>query len=52
MLILLNKTWYHYCAMDGGTVASLKSAESIGRYYNGNIKSRFDCRTNPVPTYN
>jgi KTSC domain len=38
MLILLNNTWYHYCEIDAGTVASLLSAESLGRFYNANIK--------------
>jgi len=51
MLIKLQATWYHYCAIDDGTVTALKSAESVGRYYNNNIKGRFDCRTNPVPLY-
>ena len=51
MLIQLQKTWYHYCSIDNGTVEALKSAEFVGRYYNSNIKGRFDCRTNPVPTY-
>jgi len=56
MLILLNKTWYHYCEIDAGTVSSLIRADSIGRYYNANIKGTgkdgpFDCRTHKVPTY-
>ena len=51
MLINLKETWYHYCAIDGGTVSALKAAESVGRCYNSNIKGRFDCRTNPVPLY-
>lgn len=51
MLIKLQQSWYHYCAIDGGTISALKAAESVGRYYNSNIKGRFDCRTNPVPTY-
>jgi hypothetical protein len=51
MLIKLQATWYHYCSIDSRTVEALKSAESVGRHYNANIKGRFDCRTNPVPTY-
>src|SRR4051812_12595051 len=44
MLILLKSTWYHYCSIDPGTVASLTSADSNGRFYNANIKGQFDCR--------
>jgi KTSC domain len=56
MLILLNTTWYHYCEIDAGTVASLISADSVGRFYNANIKGTgedgpFDCRTHKVPNY-
>jgi KTSC domain len=51
MLISLNGTYYHYRAIDAGTVASLMSADSMGRYYNAAIKSRFDCRLNRVPNY-
>jgi len=50
MLILLKDTWYHYCEIDERTVASLISADSVGRYYNASIKGTskdgpFDCRT-------
>jgi hypothetical protein len=51
MLIKLNETWYHYCAIDAGTVDGLKNTESMGRYFNGSIKGHFDCRTNPPPKY-
>jgi len=56
MLILLKNTWYHYCEIDAGTVASLISAQSVGRYYNANIKGTgkngpFDCRTHKMPNY-
>lgn len=56
MLILLKNTWYHYCEIDAGTVASLISAPSVGRYYNSNIRGTgsvgpFDCRTHKVPNH-
>jgi hypothetical protein len=51
MLISLNRIYYHYCEIDSGTVAALISAESMGRYYNGSIKGRFDCRAHRVPQY-
>jgi hypothetical protein len=51
MLINLAGTYYHYCEIDSGTVATLMSAESMGRFYNSAIKGRFDCRTHRVPAY-
>ena len=56
MLILLNKTWYHYCEIDPVTVSALIGANSVGRFYTANIKGTgfdgpFDCRTHKVPTY-
>src|SRR3989442_15275819 len=44
MLINLNGTYYHYCEIDNSTVVSLLAADSMGRFYNANIKGQFDCR--------
>ena len=51
MLISLNGTYYHYCAIDADTISSLLSAPSMGRLFNSEIKGRFDCRVNRVPSY-
>ncbi len=51
MVIGLQGTYYHYCEIDPSTVAALRGAESMGRYFNANIKGRFDCRTRRVPAY-
>ena len=51
MLISLNGTFYHYCEIDPGTVSSLLTAPSMGRFYNANIKGDFDCRVHRVPGY-
>jgi hypothetical protein len=51
MIIGLQGTYYHYCEIDAGTVAALRGAESMGRFFNSNIKGRFDCRTHRVPAY-
>jgi hypothetical protein len=51
MLISLNGTFYHYCAIDAGTVSSLLSAPSMGQFYNASIKGSFDCRVHQVPGY-
>lgn len=51
MVILLKETWYPYCGIDAGTVEGLKKAESMGRFFNSNVKSKFDCRVTPAPKY-
>jgi hypothetical protein len=51
MLINLSGTYYHYCEIDNGTVTTLMSAESMGRFYNLAIKGRFDCRMHRIPNY-
>jgi hypothetical protein len=57
MLIKLNDTWYHYCAVDRSSVDNLIHASSVGAYYNQNFRSQgtvrgpFDCRDHPVPDY-
>ena len=57
MLIRLNETWYHYCAVDRASVDNLIHASSVGTYYNQNFRSQgpvhgpFDCRDRPVPDY-
>lgn len=57
MLIKLNETWYHYCAVDLPSVDNLIRAGSVGKYYNQHFRSQgpvhgpFDCRDHPVPDY-
>ncbi|MDP3600956.1 MAG: KTSC domain-containing protein [Bosea sp. (in: a-proteobacteria)] len=57
MLINLEGVYYHYCALDAVTYRDLLNADSMGRYYNANIRSRgaqrgrFDCRDHPVPRF-
>lgn len=56
MVINLKGTYYHYCEIDRATVQGLLSAESMGRYFNANIRGRgsdgpFDCRTHKMPQY-
>ncbi len=51
MVIGLQGTYYHYYEIDSNTVAALRGADSMGRYYNSNIKGNFDCRTHRVPVY-
>jgi hypothetical protein len=57
MLIKLNDTWYHYCAVDRVSVENLLKANSVGTYYNqafrshGPVHGPFDCRDHPAPDY-
>jgi hypothetical protein len=51
MVIQLNETRYHYCEIPADIVAALVNADSVGRFYNANVKGRFDCRTRRVPSY-
>jgi hypothetical protein len=34
-----------------GTVGSLIKAESVGRFFNAQVKGQFDCRINAAPRY-
>lgn len=56
MIIRLKRTYYHYCEIPASVIEALKSADSMGRYYNANIKGTgsdgpYDCRTHRVPAY-
>ncbi|MBY5762561.1 KTSC domain-containing protein [Rhizobium leguminosarum] len=56
MIVRLKQTDYHYCAIGREVVQQFLAAESMGSFYNQNIKSGptdgpFDCRTHPVPIY-
>jgi KTSC domain len=56
MIVRLKQTDYHYCEIGVDTVAAFVSADSMGRFFNQNIKSgttgrRYDCRDHPAPTF-
>jgi len=51
LLVNLKGTYYHYCGIDPQTVSRWIDADSKGRFYNRNIKGRFDCRIGVVPDY-
>jgi hypothetical protein len=42
---------YHYCDIPPEVVEELRTASSMGRYYNDRIKGNFDCRTHPIPEF-
>ena len=56
MVILLKGTYYHYCEIGQVTVDALLAADSMGRYFQANIRGSgsdgpFDCRTHRMPAY-
>jgi hypothetical protein len=51
VVVALNDTYYHYCGMPADVLASWRAAESMGHFYNAQVKGRFDCRQGYVPSY-
>jgi hypothetical protein len=51
MLIRLKDTYYHYCNIPENTVTALMTADSMGRFFNAQVKGNYDCRVNPPPKY-
>ena len=51
MLIKLKDTYYHYCDIPESTVTALMTADSMGRFFNANVKGNYDCRVNLPPKY-
>jgi len=41
VIVQLKSTYYHYCEVPSGVVVNWQNADSIGRYYNANMKRRF-----------
>jgi hypothetical protein len=49
LIVLLDRTYYHYCNMPRAVVQQWLGAPSQGKFYRGNIKGRYDCRLGGVP---
>ena len=49
LVISSNGTLYHYCRVPDGVWTGLQGAASHGKYFNANIKGRFDCRLGGPP---
>ena len=49
MLIQLGSTWYHYCNVPDEIFSALIKAESVGHYFNANVRRRFDCGVQQGP---
>ena len=51
MIISLDGTAYHCCAMSQSTWSQFTAASSLGSFYRDLIKGSYDCRTGLVPQY-
>ena len=51
VIVSLKGTYYHYCEVPPSNVADWKQADSMGQYYNAQIKGQFDCRFLHIPSY-
>ncbi len=51
LLIGLSSSVYHYCGVPSSTWTGLADARSRGSFFNSDIKGRYDCRGEPVPSY-
>jgi hypothetical protein len=51
VVVSLQGTYYHYCAVPPSVVSQWRAADSMGKYFNAAIKGRYDGRVNPVPAY-
>ena len=51
MVIKLSGIYYHYCGIPNSAWRDFSSASSLYSAYQDDIKGNFDCRVNPVPSY-
>lgn len=51
VIVSLKGTYYHHCEVPAKVIADWRQAASMGRYYNAQVKGRFDCRILRVPSY-
>jgi KTSC domain len=51
MLIRLKDTYYHYCNIPESTMTAFMAADSMGRFFNSQVKGNYDCRVNLPPKY-
>jgi len=49
VVVLLGRTYYHYCRVPTDVVTDWLAADSKGRFYNAVVKGQFDCRQGGVP---
>jgi hypothetical protein len=52
VIVNLTGTYYHHCEVPADLVMAWRRADSMGRFYNTQVKGRVDCRVLRVPQYN
>jgi len=50
-LVRLKDTFYHYCGIPNKVVDEWSNSNSLGQFYQRNVKGRYDCRNAVVPTF-
>lgn len=51
VVVLLDNTYYHHCAIPENIVSNWREADSMGRFYRYSIRGNFDCRLSTPPAY-
>lgn len=51
LIVKLKDSYYHYCEVPENVIKVWVGSDSLGKYYNVNVKGRFDCRVLRVPEY-
>ena len=51
LVIVLDGVAYHHCSLDFPTWSKFGLAESLGRFYTGVIRNKFDCAESEIPNY-
>ena len=51
VIVNLTGSYYHYCEVSQDIVTAWRKADSMGKFYDAQIKGRFDCRVLHVPAY-
>jgi hypothetical protein len=49
LVVLLDRTYYHYCRIPKAVVGAWLGAESKGRFYNSSVKGQYGCRQGGIP---
>ncbi len=51
VIVKLKATYYHYCEVPASIIENWRNADSMGRYYNAQVKGLYDCRIYRAPKY-
>ena len=51
VVVNLNGTYHHYCEVPAYVVSGWRASNSMGDFFNKNVKGHFDCRVNRVSAY-